>query len=71
MHRIDEMHTIFWFENLKVRDCSKDTGIDGKKILDLILGKWGGKVLTGCFWLRIGTSGGLQVPQNTGNFLTS
>jgi len=24
-----------------------------------LLGKWGGKVWTGCIWLRIGTSGGL------------
>jgi hypothetical protein len=24
----------------------------------MILGKWGGKMWTGCLWLRIGTSGG-------------
>jgi hypothetical protein len=28
-------------------------------ILEWILGKWGGKVLIGFIWLRIGTSGGL------------
>jgi hypothetical protein len=32
--------------------------IDGKIILEWILGKLGGKVWTGFIWLRIGTSGG-------------
>jgi len=51
------MHEKFWSKNLKERDHSEDLGVDGRIILDLI-GKLGGKVLTGCIWLRIGTSGG-------------
>jgi hypothetical protein len=35
----------------------RDLGIDGKIILEWILGKLDGKVLTGCIWLRMGTSG--------------
>jgi hypothetical protein len=53
------MHTIFWLENLKGRDCLGDMGIDGKIILEWILGKQGGSVWTGCFWLRIGIGDGL------------
>jgi hypothetical protein len=48
-----------WSTNLTGRDHSEDLGIDGKKILEWILGKYGGKVWTGCTWLRIGTRGGL------------
>jgi hypothetical protein len=33
-----------------------DTG--GKIILEWIFGKYGGKVWSGCIWLRMGTSGG-------------
>jgi hypothetical protein len=52
-------YTIFWLENLKVRDHSEDLGVDGKVILECILGKWGGgKLWTGCICVRIGTSGG-------------
>jgi len=35
-------------ENLKGRDHSKDLGIDGKIILDWILGKESRKAWTGC-----------------------
>jgi hypothetical protein len=52
------MHTKFSLENLKGRDHSEDLGVDGKIILEWTLGKWGGKVLPGCIWLRIGTAGG-------------
>jgi hypothetical protein len=51
------MHTIFWFENLKGRDHLEALDMDGKAILGWILGKYGGKVLTGCSWLWRGTSG--------------
>jgi hypothetical protein len=37
----------------------EDPGVDGKITLEWILGKQGGKVWTGCIWLRIGMSGGL------------
>jgi hypothetical protein len=45
-------------ENLKERGHSENLGVDGK-ILEWILGKYGGKVWTGCIWARIGTSGRL------------
>jgi len=38
---------------------SEDLGEDVRIILEWILGKHGGKMLTGCIWIRIGTSGGL------------
>jgi hypothetical protein len=34
---IKEMHTGFWWGNLKKRDYLKDPGIDGEKILKQIL----------------------------------
>jgi hypothetical protein len=53
------MYIKFWSENLKGSDHSEDLGVDGKIILEWILGKLGGKMWTGCIWLRIGTSGGM------------
>jgi hypothetical protein len=49
------------YENLKGRDRSEDLGADGMIILECILGICGGKVWTGCVWLRTETSGG-RVP---------
>jgi hypothetical protein len=49
----------FWSVNVKGRDHLEDLGINGKIILELILGKYSGNVWTGCIWLRVGTSGGL------------
>jgi hypothetical protein len=53
------MHTVFWLYNLKERDHLEDTVVDGKIILEWLVGKYGEKVWTGCFWLKIGTSGEL------------
>jgi hypothetical protein len=53
------MYNISWLKNLKRRDHLEDMGVDGRIILEWILGKQGGKLLTGYTWLRIGTSGGL------------
>jgi len=53
------MYTIFWLENLKGRDHSEELGIDGKIIIEWILGKKSGKVWTEGIWLRIGISGRL------------
>jgi hypothetical protein len=33
------MHAVFWLENLKGRDHLVDLGVDGKVILEWILGK--------------------------------
>jgi hypothetical protein len=33
------MHKIFWIENLKERDPLENLGVDGKIILECILGK--------------------------------
>jgi hypothetical protein len=44
----------FWSENLKGGDHAKDLGVDGRVILEWILGKQGGKVWTGCIWLSLG-----------------
>jgi hypothetical protein len=38
---------------------SGDLGVDGRIILDWILGKYGGSVWSGFKWLRIETSSGL------------
>jgi hypothetical protein len=38
---------------------SEDLDVDGKIILEWILGKYDGKMCTEFIWLRIGTSGGL------------
>jgi len=53
------MHTLFWFENLKGRDYLGDLGADVRIVLEWMLGEQGGKVWTGCIWLRTGTSSGL------------
>jgi hypothetical protein len=46
-------------ENLKGRDHSEELRINGRIILEWILGKLGGKVWTEFIWLRIGTRSGL------------
>jgi hypothetical protein len=40
-------------------DHFEDLGVDGKIMLELILGKLDGRMWTGFVWHRIGTSGGL------------
>jgi hypothetical protein len=39
-------------ENLKGRDHLEDLGVDGKIILEWILGKYDGKFWSGYSWLR-------------------
>jgi hypothetical protein len=49
---------IVLFGKHEQRDHSKDIDIDRRILLECNLEKYGGKVWTGCTWLRIGTSGG-------------
>jgi hypothetical protein len=51
------MSTKFWSENLKVGDYAEDIGVDGRIILDWILGMESGNVWIGFIWLRTRTSG--------------
>jgi hypothetical protein len=44
--------------NILVGKHGEDLGVDGRMILEWTLGKYGGKVWTGCIWLRTGTSDG-------------
>jgi hypothetical protein len=45
--RVEKMHTVFRLLNLIGRDNSEDVGVDGRIILEWILGKQGGKLWTG------------------------
>jgi hypothetical protein len=38
-----EMHTGFWWENLRETDHLEDQGVDGRIILSWILRKWDGR----------------------------
>jgi hypothetical protein len=48
-----------WWENLKGKDHSEDVEADGNIIVELILGKYDGKLWTGCIGFRAGSSGEL------------
>jgi hypothetical protein len=54
-----QMHTEFWWENLREQDQLEDPGVDGMAILKRIFNKWNREAWTGLIWLRRGTSGGL------------
>jgi hypothetical protein len=53
-----ELHTGFWWGDLRERDHSEELGIDGRTILKWIFKRWDGESWTGLIWLRIGTGGG-------------
>jgi hypothetical protein len=58
--RMGEMkYTIFWSENLNGEDNLEDLGVDGKTVLEWILGKKGGGLWTGRIWFRAEKGGGL------------
>jgi len=74
-----QMHTGFWWGNLRERDYFEDTGVDGKIIYRWIFKKWDGGSID---WLdlaedrdrwraRVNAVINLRVPQNEGNVLTS
>jgi hypothetical protein len=53
-----EVHTGFWWGDLREGDHLGDSGIDGRIILKWIFKKSDG-AWTGLSWLRIGTGGGI------------
>jgi hypothetical protein len=53
-----EVHTGFWWGDLREGDHLRDPGVDGRIILKCIFKKWDG-AWTGLSWLRRGTGGGL------------
>jgi hypothetical protein len=53
------IYTKLWSSKLKESDHSKELVVDGKIILEWILGKDGGKLWTVFIWLRVRTNGGL------------
>jgi len=50
-----EVHTGFWWGNLREGNHLKDKGIDGRIILKWICKTWDEKAWTGLIWLGLGT----------------
>jgi hypothetical protein len=56
---IGEVHTGFWWGDLRERDHLEDLRIDWRIILKWIFKKCDGEAWSGLLWFRIGTGGGL------------
>jgi hypothetical protein len=56
--RKGELHTGFWWGELRERAHLEDPGVDRTIILKWIFRYWD-EAWTGLIWLRIGTGGGL------------
>jgi hypothetical protein len=54
-----EVHTGFWWWDLRKRHHLEDLGIGGGIILKCIFNKWNGGAWSGLIWLKIGTGGRL------------
>jgi len=54
----EEVHTRFWWGNLREREHLEGLGVDGRIILKCIFKKWNWGAWTRLIWLRIGTDGG-------------
>jgi hypothetical protein len=53
-----EVHTGFWWGDLREGDHLEDPGVDERIILKLIFKKWDRGAWTVLIWLRIGTGDG-------------
>jgi hypothetical protein len=65
----EEVHTRFWWGNLRERNHLEDPSIDGRIILRWIFRKWDGGALAGLVWHRTGTGGGHLRFHKCGEFL--
>jgi hypothetical protein len=54
-----EVHTGFWWGDLREGDHLEDIGLYGRIILNYIFKKWVKETWNGLIWFRIGTGGGL------------
>jgi hypothetical protein len=55
VRKTGQMHTGFWWGNLRESDQLEDLGIVGRIILKWMFKKWGGRAWTEFIWLRIRT----------------
>ena len=55
-----EMHTRFWWGNMREREHLENVVADWTMILEWKLKKWVGRAWTGLIWLRLGTCGFLR-----------
>ena len=53
-----ELHTGFWWGDLRERGHLEDIGIDESIILKWIFRMWHGEAWTALIWLKIGTGNG-------------